>query len=421
MANISSSNSLGERVPKLRFPEFEGEWDSSPMGALGTFTKGAPLSKADVTETGTPLILYGELYTTYGDIANTIVRKTDKDVKSECYSMLGDVIIPTSGESPEEISTCTCVMQDGVILAGDLNIYRTNDLDGRFLSYEINHVRNREIAKIAQGKSIVHIKADELAKIVIRFPSKAEQSKIIELFSCLDRKIELQKELIESLKLYKRGLLSKLFPQKGESVPQYRFTGFTDAWEQRKLYEFGRATGGTSIESEFSDEGSYKVISIGSYSEDSVYRDQGIRAIKSEKTLNRVLNKGDITMILNDKTASGNIIGRVLLIEESGGYVYNQRTERIELDNENYDSQFIYTMLNAPEIRDKIIKQSQGNTQIYVNWTTISQTEYLVPQIKEQQRIGDYFAALDRLLTLHQRKQDFCEKVKLALLQQMFI
>ena len=173
MANISSSNSLGERVPKLRFPEFEGEWDSSPMGALGTFTKGAPLSKADVTETGTPLILYGELYTTYGDIANTIVRKTDKDVKPECYSMLGDVIIPTSGESPEEISTCTCVMQDGVILAGDLNIYRTNDLDGRFLSYEINHVRNREIAKIAQGKSIVHIKSHKLAKIVILFPSKS--------------------------------------------------------------------------------------------------------------------------------------------------------------------------------------------------------------------------------------------------------
>lgn len=203
-------------------------------------------------------------------------------------------------------------------------------------------------------------------------------------------------------------------------TPNIRFKGFTDAWEQRKLKEFGRATGGTSIESEFSDEGSYKVISIGSYSEDSVYRDQGIRAIESEKTQNRVLNKGDITMILNDKTASGNIIGRVLLIEESGVYVYNQRTERIELDNENYDSQFIYTMLNAPEIRDKIIKQSQGNTQIYVNWTAISQTEYLVPQIKEQQRIGDYFCNLDRLITLHQRKCDEIIELKKYMLQKMF-
>lgn len=204
------------------------------------------------------------------------------------------------------------------------------------------------------------------------------------------------------------------------NTPNIRFKGFADDWEQRKLDEFGRATGGTSIESEFSDEGSYKVISIGSYSEDSVYRDQGIRAIESEKTLNRVLNKGDITMILNDKTASGNIIGRVLLIEESGVYVYNQRTERIELDNENYDSQFIYTMLNAPEIRDKIIKQSQGNTQIYVNWTTISQTEYMVPQIKEQQRIGDYFRNLDHLITLHQHKCDEVKQLKKFMLQKMF-
>ncbi len=203
-------------------------------------------------------------------------------------------------------------------------------------------------------------------------------------------------------------------------TPAVRFKGFTDVWEQRKLSEFGKATGGTSIESQFSEDGIYKVINIGSYSEDNVYRDQGIRAVKSEKTLNRILNKGDITMILNDKTASGNIIGRVLLIEESEVYVYNQRTERIELDNGNYDSQFIYTMLNAPRIRDKIIKQSQGNTQIYVNWSTISQTKYLVPQIKEQQQIGDYFRNLDNLITLHQRKCDETMELKKYMLQKMF-
>ena len=193
------------------------------------------------------------------------------------------------------------------------------------------------------------------------------------------------------------------------------------SWEQRKLLEFGLATGGTSIESEFSEDGVYKVISIGSYSEDNVYRDQGIRAVRSDKTVNRILNKGDITMILNDKTASGNIIGRVLLIEESGVYVYNQRTERIEVDNSNYDSQFIYTMLNAPAIRDRIIKQSQGNTQIYVNWTTISQTDYLVPQFSEQRKIGEYFANLDHLITLHQRELEKLQNIKKSMLEKMFV
>ena len=207
---------------------------------------------------------------------------------------------------------------------------------------------------------------------------------------------------------------------KTNSVPKIRFKGFTDDWEQRKLGELGRATGGTSIESEFSENGKYKVISIGSYSEDSVYREQGIRAIESEKTKNRVLNEGDLTMILNDKTTSGNIIGRVLLIEKSDVYVYNQRTERIEINHDKFDSLFVYEMLNAPQIRNKIIKQSQGNTQIYVNWPTIAETRYLIPQIVEQQKIGEYFLNLDRLITLHQRKCDQTKELKKFMLQKMF-
>ena len=176
------------------------------------------------------------------------------------------------------------------------------------------------------------------------------------------------------------------------------------SWEQRKLGDFGEATGGTSIESEFSEDGIYKVISIGSYSENSVYNDQGIRAIKSDKTSTRVLNKNDLTMILNDKTTSGNIIGRVLLIEKSDIYVYNQRTERIEINKNEYDPLFLYEMLNAPNIREKIIKQSQGNTQIYVNWSAIAVLDYMIPSKKEQVKIGQYFSNLDNLITLHQRK-----------------
>ena len=109
-------------------------------------------------------------------------------------------------------------------------------------------------------------------------------------------------------------------------------------------------------------------------------------------------------MILNDKTASGNIIGRVLLIEKSGLYVYNQRTERIEVNKEKYDPLFIYELLNAPNIRNRIIKESQGNTQIYVNWTAVKELLYCIPKIEEQKKLGIYFKQLDNLITLHQCK-----------------
>ena len=201
--------------------------------------------------------------------------------------------------------------------------------------------------------------------------------------------------------------------------PRIRFKGFTEAWEQRKLGDFGKATGGTSIESEFSEDGIYKVISIGSYSENSVYNDQGIRAIKSDKTSNRVLNRNDLTMILNDKTTSGNIIGRVLLIEESGIYVYNQRTERIEINLDEYDSVFLYEMLNAPNIREKIIKQAQGNTQIYVNWTAISLLKYMIPSKEEQVKIGEYLHSISNLITLHQRKCDKYSSIKKGMMSDL--
>ena len=194
-----------------------------------------------------------------------------------------------------------------------------------------------------------------------------------------------------------------------------------NAWEQRKLGDFGKATGGTSIESEFSEDGIYKVISIGSYSENSVYNDQGIRAIKSDKTSNRVLNRNDLTMILNDKTTSGNIIGRVLLIEESGIYVYNQRTERIEINLDEYDPVFLYEMLNAPNIREKIIKQAQGNTQIYVNWTAISLLEYMIPSKEEQVKIGEYLHSISNLITLHQQKCKQLQIIRKFMLQNIFL
>lgn len=202
--------------------------------------------------------------------------------------------------------------------------------------------------------------------------------------------------------------------------PQIRFKGFTNTWKQRKMEELGLSTGGTSIESEFDKDGKYKVISIGSYSESSTYNDQGIRAKLSEKTKKRILNKDDLTMILNDKTASGRIIGRVLIIDSSDSYVFNQRTQRIEPYHDKYDATFLYEMLNAPQIRNKVFKQSQGNTQIYVNWTTIKELKYSIPNIDEQRKLGNIFKQLDKLINLYQKKLQKLQNIKKTLLGKMF-
>lgn len=130
------------------------KWTTAKMSELGSFVKGAPLSKADIADDGTPFILYGELYTTYTEVVTSIKRRTRAKVDVQYLSRVGDVVIPTSGETPEEISTASCIMLPGVILAGDLNIFRSDKVDGRIMSYLLNHVANAKIARIAQGNRL---------------------------------------------------------------------------------------------------------------------------------------------------------------------------------------------------------------------------------------------------------------------------
>ena len=410
-----------QNAPKIRFKGFTDAWEQRELKELASFAKGSGYSKTDIKAEGTPIILYGRLYTKYETTINDVDTFAETK-KGSIYSKGSEVIVPASGETAEDIARASFVSKPGILLGGDLNIiYPNSAIEPTFLALSIsNGEQQKSLAKKAQGKSVVHLHNSDLETVQITYPTRQEQTKIGQYFESIDHLITLHQRKCETLQKLKKSMLQKMFPKNGSYFPEIRFAGFTDAWEQRKLGELGKATGGTSIESEFSENGIYKVISIGSYSEDSIYRDQGIRAILSEKTKERILNKGDITMILNDKTSSGNIIGRVLLIEESGIYVYNQRTERVEIDSTKYDSQFIYTMLNAPEIRDKIVKQSQGNTQIYVNWSVISKTVYLLPNIEEQHAIGTYFRTLDHLITLHQRKLETLKKLKKAMLQKMF-
>ncbi|MBM6956437.1 tyrosine-type recombinase/integrase [Ligilactobacillus salivarius] len=174
------------------------------------------------------------------------------------------------------------------------------------------------------------------------------------------------------------------------------------AWEQRKLGEITSHRGGTAIEKYFDENGEYKVISIGSYGLNSKYVDQNIRAKSNEITNERVVHAGELTMVLNDKTANGTIIGRSLLIENDNEYVINQRTEIIT-PKENFNNKFAYTLLNGP-FRNKVRRIVQGGTQIYVNYSSVEKLTVFLPNIKEQEKIAEFFHDFDSLIALHQRK-----------------
>ena len=288
--------------------------------------------------------------------------------------------------------------------------------DNKFL---MNSIKNFNIEPFLVGGGRAKLNADVMMKLNILLPTFDEQEKIGSFFKQLDETIALHQRKLDLLKEQKKGFLQKMFPKNGAKVPELRFAGFADDWEERKLSDVANHRGGTAIEKYFDKYGVYKVISIGSYGLNSQYVDQNIRAISNEITDGRVVNSGELTMVLNDKTANGTIIGRSLLVEKDNEYVINQRTEIIS-PKEKFDSNFAYTILNGP-FREKVKRIVQGGTQIYVNYPAVSNLNLELPKIEEQRKIGSFFKQLDDTIALHQRKLDLLKEQKKGFLEKMFV
>ncbi|MDD2634543.1 MAG: restriction endonuclease subunit S [Bacteroidales bacterium] len=205
----------GETVPKLRFEEFEGdeEWVEDTLDNLATFLKGKGISKSDIVGNGkAPCIRYGELYTQYNETIREVVSYTNLDPNDLVLSDANDVIIPASGETQIDIATASCVLKAGIALGGDLNIIKTN-INGVFLAYYLNSAKKKDIARVAQGISVVHLYSSQLKTLTVNIPSKKEQKKIASCLSAMDELITAETEKIEQLQQHKKGLMQGLFPK----------------------------------------------------------------------------------------------------------------------------------------------------------------------------------------------------------------
>lgn len=186
--------------PSIRFPEFTGEWKEERLSEIADIYKGAGISKDQLSDNGEPCILYGELYTKYKtETITEVISRTDIDNTKLVRSKANDVIIPCSGETAEDIATARCVIKDGILLGGDLNIIRLHNYDGSFVSYQLNGKRKYDIAKVAQGVSVVHLYGEHLKGVKTVNPYLAEQKKISRFLSLLDERIAVQNRLIEKL------------------------------------------------------------------------------------------------------------------------------------------------------------------------------------------------------------------------------
>lgn len=203
----------GETVPKIRFKGFEGEWKKVKLGDIAKFSKGQGYLKSDLKETGHPIILYGRMYTKYQfaiDEVDTFANLKDASILSEG----NEIIMPASGETPEDIACASAVLSKDIILGGDLNImhFDLTKFSTPYIALVITYSKtHHDLSKCAQGKSVVHLHNGAISRATISLPSLAEQQAIASYFTSLDRQISLQSQRLEKLKQIKSACLDKMF------------------------------------------------------------------------------------------------------------------------------------------------------------------------------------------------------------------
>ena len=387
--NVPNSTDRGNvirNVPALRFPEFTDEWKKEQLGDIADFSKGAGISKEQLSEKGEPCILYGELYTKYkSEVIYDIISKTDIDSTKSVRSQANDVIIPSSGETAEDIATARCVLKNNILLGGDLNIIRLHKHSGSFMSYQLNGKRKYDIAKVAQGVSVVHLYAEHLKGVNTYNPCMEEQEKIARLLSLLDERIATQNKIIEDLKKLKSAISERLFKSvKGSTVL------LSDLCDIVK----GKQINGENL----SDSGNYYVMNGGT--EPSGYYDN--------------YNVEASTISISE---GGNSCGYVQFNTSpfwSGGHCYSIQNIADKVDN-----MYLYHYLKSNE--DAIMKLRIGSGLPNIQKKDLAMFKIIVPKIEWQIKISIFLSSLERKAEIEERIQNVMQKKKLYLLQQMFI
>lgn len=200
---------------EIRFQDKNGkdypDWEEKQLGEVASFTKGKGISKDDVARDGQiECIRYGELYTVYSEIISDVWSATNVNSSELVLSKKNDVIIPSSGETHIDLATASCVHKDGVALGGDINIIRTKQ-NGIYLAYYLNNAKKHDIARLAQGSSVIHLYSTHLKSLKLSLPSVEEQKQIASFLSNIDKKIESIQTQLSQTQTFKKGLLQQMF------------------------------------------------------------------------------------------------------------------------------------------------------------------------------------------------------------------
>ena len=406
------------KVPAIRFAGFTDPWEQRKFGDCFEFLKSNTLSRAGLNgENGTARnVHYGDILIKFGDCLDgersDLPFITDDTVLPKFAGSIlreGDVIFADTAED-EAAGKCVELRKlpkeptiSGLhtIPARPRFFFGTGYL-GHYLNSDAYH---RQLLPLMQGIKVISVSKAALQDTQVRFPGLSEQAAIGAALSEIDNLITLHQRKYDKLVIFKKSMLEKMFPKDGESVPEIRFAGFTDPWEQRK---FSNLTDRVSMQSSDPD--------LPQVEYEDIVSDEG--------TLNKDLRDKE-----GGKTGIKFYAGDVLY-GKLRPYLMNWLYPQFNgvavgdfwvLRATECDSSFLYRLVQTDSFQ-RLANVSSGSKMPRADWNLISQSFFAVPaDYAEQRVIAKSLAELDDLITLHQRKLELLQNIKKSLLDKMFV
>ena len=290
-----------------------------------------------------------------------------------------------------------------------------------YMLYLLNFSIYRRMYSYAEGTAQQVLSLKKLGQLKYSLPLVAEQKKIAEILATQDKAIELQGRKIEELKRFKKGCLERMFPRKGQKVPEKRFPGYTDDWEQRKVLSCiqkitdfrGRTP--KKLGMDWSESGYLALSALNvkdgyiDFSQDVHYGDQ---ALYDKWMSGNELHKGQVLFTTEAP------MGNVAQVPDNRQYILSQRTIAFDVREDIITENFLATLLRSPAVFNTLTSLSSGGTAKGVSQKSLAGVDVRIPvDLREQTLLATYFHNIDNLITLHQRKLDEMKKQKKALMQ----
>ena len=271
----------------------------------------------------------------------------------------------------------------------------------------------------SSGNSSNKLDSTHFLKQQILVPGVVEQQAIGALFQKLDSLIALHQRELDHVKELKKGLLQKMFPKEGTNVPELRFPGFTDPWEQRRLGECGTTYGGLSGKTkEDFGHGEARFVPYTNIFENPIADTGRLESIEIDPKQNQV-RFGDAFFTVSSETPEDVGMSSVWLSDQPNVYL-NSFCFGYRQDG-SFDSDYLAYMLRSQGVRYDIVLLAQGISRFNISKNKVMELDVPFPEKGEQELIGTFFRKLDSLIALHQRELDHVKELKKGLLQQMFV